>query len=253
MLWLIALAITLLSARYQRVTGPTYPLYGHATLAGTAFDWRLERTQAGDADHRVHVKTGSSITEGTLEYRPAGTAAWTSQPMTAIAGEVVGTIPHQPMGAKVAYRVTLRKFDQQIVLPPQGEAVMRFRGDVPAWVLIPHILAMFAAMLYSTRAGLETLSPAPRFGMLVGRTIAALVVGGILLGCLVAWYAFRAPWGGFPISNDVTDNKTLLALIVWLGAAVALRVGRNPKPYVALASVLTLAVYLVPHSMALPK
>jgi hypothetical protein len=251
MLWLIALAITLLAARYQRVTGPTYPISGHATLAGTTFDWRLERSQAGDADHRVHVKTGSTITEGTLEYRRPGDATWTSQPMSVMAGEVVGTIPHQPMGTKVAYRVKLRKLDQQVVLPPAGEAVLRFRGDVPAWVLIPHVLAMLAAMFYSTRAGLEVLSPRPKFGTLVGRTIAALVVGGILLGCLVAWYAFRAPWGGFPISNDLTDNKTLLALLVWLGAAVALRVGRNAKPYVVLASVITLAVYLIPHSLTL--
>jgi hypothetical protein len=253
MLWLIALAITLLAARYQRVTGPTYPISGHATLAGTAFDWRLERSNAGDGDHRVHVKTGSTITEGTLEYRRAGDAAWTSQPMTATAGEVVGTIPHQPMGTKVAYRVVLRKLDQRLVLPPSGEAVLRFRGDVPAWVLIPHILAMLAAMLYSTRAGLEVLSPRPEFRSLVLRTIAALVVGGLVLGCLVAWYAFRAPWGGFPISNDLTDNKTLLALLVWLGAAVAMRVGRHAKPYVVLASVITLAVYLIPHSAVITK
>jgi hypothetical protein len=109
---------------------------------------------------------------------------------------------------------------------------------------------MFAAMLYSTRLGLETLTPTPRFGVLVQRTIAALVVGGIVLGCLVSWYAFRMPWGGFPISNDPTDNKTLLALVVWIVAAVMVRWERRPRTWVAIASVLTLLVFAIPHSIA---
>lgn len=253
LLWLIALAVTLLAARYQRVTGPTYPLSGAATLGAKSFRYSLERTHAGAGGHRVRVDTAINGVEGALEWRPLAGGEWTSQPMTSVAGTVEGTIPHQDMAQKVAYRVHLRILDQQVTLPPQAPAVIRFRGDVPAWVLIPHILAMFAAMLYSTRAGLETLSPQPKFEMLTYRTIAALVFGGILLGCLVSWYAFRMPWGGFPISNDPTDNKTLLALIVWFAAALALKLGRKPKPWVLLASLVTLAVYTIPHSVSMPK
>ena len=253
LLWLIALAITLLAARYQRVTGPTYPLSGTATLAAKTFRYKLERTHAGEGDHRVRIDTGINGVAGVLQWKPLAGGTWFAQPMTSTGGSVEGTIPHQAMATKVAYRVQLRIIDQQLTLPPQTPAVVRFRGDVPAWVLIPHILAMFAAMLYSTRAGLETLSPQPKFEMLTYRTIAALVVGGMLLGCLVSWYAFRAPWGGFPISNDPTDNKTLLALIVWVAAALALKLGRKPKPWMALASIVTLAVYTIPHSISMPK
>jgi hypothetical protein len=253
LLWLVALAITLLAARYQRVTGPTYPIHGTATLAAKTFQYRLERTHAGAGDHRVRIDTAINGVEGVLESRPLAGGEWASQPMTSVAGSVEGTIAHQPMATKMAYRVQLRILDQQITLPPQAPAVIRFRGDVPWWVLIPHILAMFAAMLYSTRAGLETLSPQPKFEMLTYRTLAALVFGGIILGCLVSWYAFREPWGGFPISNDPTDNKTLLALIVWVAAALALRLGRKPKPWILLASVVLLAVYTIPHSVSMPK
>lgn len=253
LLWIVALAVTLLGARYQRVTGPTYPLHGNATLGGHTFGWTLERTHAGTGDHEVRIEPGSTGVQGALDWRPLEDGAWRSQAMRAEGESLVASIPHQPIAAKVAYRVRLAHGGREITLPESDPAVMRFRGEVPAWVLIPHILAMFAAMLYSTRAGLETLSPSPKFGGLAARTIAALVVGGILLGCMVAWYAFRMPWGGFPISNDLTDNKTLLALVVWLIAAAALRLGRRPKPWVLAASIVTLLVYLVPHSASLPQ
>ncbi|HUK63772.1 MAG TPA: hypothetical protein VLV15_10565, partial [Dongiaceae bacterium] len=211
LLWLIALVITVVAARYQRVTGPTYPMHGVTTLGGSTFRWTLERSHAGAGDHVVRIDVHSTEVQGTLEWKPIA-GEWQSVAMMQQGSALVGSIPHQPIASKVAYRVRLMHVGHEIVLPERGEAVLRFRGDVPAWVLIPHILAMFAAMLYSTRAGLETLSPAPRYDTLVFRTIAALIVGGIVLGCIVAWYAFRVPWGGFPISTDLTDNKTLLAL-----------------------------------------
>ena len=36
-LWTIAVVLALVFSAWQRVSGPTYPIYGHATLAGTAF------------------------------------------------------------------------------------------------------------------------------------------------------------------------------------------------------------------------
>jgi hypothetical protein len=253
LLWLVAVVITLVAARYQRVTGPTYPLHGTTTMGGSRFRWVLERTHAGAGDHVVRIDIHSTEIQGTLEWKPLAAGDWQAISMTQQGSALVASIPHQPIATKVAYRVRLTHVGRDIVLPEQGAAVLRFRGDVPAWVLIPHILAMFAAMLYSTRAGLETLNRAPQYDALVFRTIAALIVGGIVLGCLVSGYAFRAPWGGFPISNDLTDNKTLLALIVWVAAAGALRLGRPPRSWVLGASVVTLLVYMIPHSASMPS
>ncbi len=39
--------------------------------------------------------------------------------------------------------------------------VIRFKGDVPASVLVPHILLMFIAMLFSTLAGLMAIAKVP--------------------------------------------------------------------------------------------
>jgi hypothetical protein len=51
-LWAVAAVLTLLLARHQRVTGPTYPLDGRATIGSTSFSYRLERTHGDPASTR---------------------------------------------------------------------------------------------------------------------------------------------------------------------------------------------------------
>jgi hypothetical protein len=69
------------------------------------------------------------------------------------------------------------------------------------------------------------------------------------LGPLVQKYAFGAYWTGWPFGTDLTDNKTAIALIGWAGAFFAMRGSRRPQLWALLASVLLLAVFLIPHSM----
>jgi hypothetical protein len=88
--------------------------------------------------------------------------------------------------------------------------------------------------------------------LLTLRTLAATFLGGFPLGLLVSGYAFGQPWGGFPIGNDATDNKTLLAFLGWIIATLAVFRGRNPRATVLAAAALMLFVYLVPHSFAMP-
>ena len=137
LLGLVALAITVLAARYLHVTGPTYPVRGSATLGASTFLYTLERTHSGAGDHRVRVDTNVPGVEGTLEWKPLAGGEWTPQAMTSVAGSVVGTIPHQPLAAKVAYRVRLRSIDRNLTLPPLALAVIRFRGEVPHSASMP--------------------------------------------------------------------------------------------------------------------
>jgi hypothetical protein len=78
----------------------------------------------------------------------------------------------------------------------------------------------------------------------------------MILGPIVQKYAFGAFWTGFPLGYDLTDNKTLLMWLVWVGACGALglrgagtRRERAGRAAVVLATILMLAVYLVPHSL----
>jgi len=67
---------------------------------------------------------------------------------------------------KLDYQIRLEK-NESAVLVPSVPVTLRFKGEVPAWVIIPHVLAMFAAMLFSLRAGLEFLMPQPAYVKLV--------------------------------------------------------------------------------------
>ena len=253
-LWLIAVVLALLFARWQRVSGPTYPLSGRAALAGSTFAWQLERSHAGPGDHDVKLSPRVAGATGLVEWRehePAG--PWTAVPMTQVGDSLSAPLPHQAPGHKVDYRVTLTANGGSTALPPGGQATLRFRDDVPSWVLIPHIIVMMGAMLLSTRAGLEAFRREPSLKFLTLRTLAALFLGGFVLGCMVSGYAFGQPWGGFPISNDPTDNKTLIAFLGWAIAAFPVLRGRPARPFVITAALLTIVVYGIPHSVTMPK
>ncbi len=68
-------------------------------------------------------------------------------------------------------------------------------------------------------------------------------IGGLILGPLVQKYAFGAYWTGFPLGGDLTDSKTLFAVLVWL-AAFFLR--NKSRWWTVAATVLMVAVYLIP-------
>ncbi len=164
-------------------------------------------------------------------------------------GLLSGTLPHQPPAGHLEYAVLLRKGTFSIIVPSGNAAVFRFKGEVPLLILIPHVIAMFGAMLLSTRAGLECLLGVPRLKKLVPLTVGFLLVGGLILGPLVQRFAFGAFWTGWPFGTDLTDNKTLLALLCWAVVAIGVFRGRERRSLVILAATVTLIVFMIPHSL----
>ncbi len=249
-LWILAVIVTLVSARWQRMTGPTHPLDGRAVLGATAIPYRLERTHVGASAHRVEIPTDDPAVSGVVEWKRNRTAdPWTAVPMAREGGALAAELPAQPAAGKLAYRVTLERAGERVTIPAHDVVRIRWRGDVPAWVLVPHIAAMFTAMLLSTRAGLEWFNPRPNWRGYARATLVAVVVGGFVLGPLVLKHAFGMWWTGFPFGSDPTDNKTLAALVVWVVAAIAAWRVRDPRGWVAFAAVATLVVFAIPHSV----
>ena len=156
---------------------------------------------------------------------------------------------HQPPAGKLEYHLVLYKNDGKVMIPSRKNVVIRFKGDVPPFILLPHILLMFLAMLFSTRTGLEALRREPKLKSLVFWTVGLLFVGGMILGPWVQWHAFGAFWTGIPYGTDLTDNKTLIAMIVWI-IALGFTLGkRNARVVVLIASVVLLLIFIIPHSM----
>jgi hypothetical protein len=158
-------------------------------------------------------------------------------------------LPHQPPAGKLQYRVVLTKETARAVLPEDGGVVIRYKGDVPTWILVIHVFAMFGAMLLSTRTGLEYFNPDPNIKKLIYWTLGFLAFGGLIMGPVVQKFAFDAYWTGWPFGTDLTDNKTFLGLVGWIVAAAALRRSKNPKVWALAAAVFLFVIYLIPHSV----
>jgi hypothetical protein len=170
--------------------------------------------------------------------------------MTANAdGRLEARIPRQPAAGKVEYRILIETAGAVQSIPATETVVARYRGEVPACVLIPHIVAMFLSMLVSSRALFEVLRPGgPPARGLVLVSMVLLVVGGLILGPTVQRFAFGAYWTGWPFGHDLTDNKTLIAFLAWLPATVLAWRRAPTRLAVTLGWVVMMSVFLIPHS-----
>ncbi len=252
LLWLLALGFTLGVATYQRQTGPTYPIEASAQLGPTEFTYSLKRTHGGEGDHPVEIKINDSMAEGLVIWKRYKLDEPLQQvPMVWEEGRLVAYLPHQPPAGKLEYKVLLRRGVDNLVLPSGESAVIRFKGAVPAGVLIPHILSMFAALLMAARTALAAIFR-HKTRPLAWVTLALVVVGGLILGPIVQRYAFGAFWTGWPLGEDLTDNKTAVMALAWLIAIWRLR-GESGEHrgrwWTVGATVVTFTVFLIPHSM----
>jgi hypothetical protein len=205
---------------------------------------------------------------------------WTFTAMRREGGKLVGEIRVQPPGGKVAYRVHLFRAEGAVAnegsagdwamgpltaedvpvgamaVPAAGPVVLRFTGHVPLVIIIPHVLLMFLGMLWSNRAGLEALRRGADPTRLARGALDLLVVGGFVFGPLMQWFAFGKLWTGIPFGWDLTDNKTLFAVLGWLIAWLIVRRARKrgdaspARVWVVAAALLTLVVFSIPHSVA---
>jgi hypothetical protein len=174
---------------------------------------------------------------------------WTQQPMAREGDDLVLRLPHQPKAGKILYRIRLAGTDGSTAELTPEPVVIRFRGEVPAPVMIPHILAMFLGMLFSNAAALESLTGGQRLRKLTAWTLYCILIGGLILGPVVQKYAFDSYWTGWPLGRDLTDNKTALIALAWALALWRVRKSPPARAWVLTAAAITMAVFLIPHSV----
>ncbi|NOR15279.1 MAG: hypothetical protein GQ544_06220 [Candidatus Aminicenantes bacterium] len=250
LLWTLAVVITLFVLVYQRVTGPTYAMRGKVVLAGTEIAFELLRTHNSTHDCEIKIESPSPAIEGYIEYKRYPTQdALSKIPMTRQGDALVGLLPKQLSSGKLQYKVFLTSNGKEVSLSGKDPIIIRFKDPVPTWLLIAHIIVIFIALLLSMRTGLEALNSKANPRKLAIKTTVFLFLGGMILGPLMQLYAFGALWTGFPFGIDLTDNKTLFALIGWIIALIAGRGGKPARAWVLGAAVLTLVVFLIPHSV----
>lgn len=248
-LWIFTIILTLVFVVYQRLTGPTYPLDGTAELNGTEISYKLIRSSEGQSDALISIEVPDEDISGTLTYKRYKTDdEWTSTDMVYNDGKLNGYLPGQPPAGKLAYTVELEKAGSSVELTEEP-VIIRFKGEVAKILLWPHILLMFTAMLMSTRTGLEALVKGKRTLQYAWITLITLFLGGLILGPAIQLMAFGDWWAGWPLGQDLTDNKTAVSFIFWLIAVLRLRKHPNKGGWAIAAALILIAIYLIPHSV----
>lgn len=247
--WIVALLFTLAIAAFQRMTGPTYPVSGRMEVDGKKIEYRLLTSSDSDAPAKVTVTGDVQGLGGYVKFRKYRTDdAFTTAELTNDGKTLYAELPPQPPAGKLEYSVMLRSSGKDLPVN-EKPVVIRFKGRVPAPVLIPHVILMFCAMLCSTRTGIEALRKGPQLKILTLVTLISLGIGGMILGPVVQKFAFGAYWTGWPFGQDLTDNKTLVAFAAWTVAWLMIRKSDNNRKWIVAAALILLAVYLIPHSM----
>jgi hypothetical protein len=184
---------------------------------------------------------------------------------------LVGNLPAGEIGKRLKYRIELSLNGVlKTSMAPANERgyLLKYKGQVSSFVLIPHILLMFAGVFSSFMALFYG------FDLILGKrkvkqaAIAVLLsffcgfIGGVLIGIEVSHEVFGGSgWGGWPIGNDVTDTKTEIFLIFWLVTMIFGWLGLSGKKLkisnkafgtmIIVSFIVTLAAFLIPHSISL--
>ena len=246
--WTLAVLITLFMAAYQRLTGPTHPKRFQVEIDGNLIDYKLPRSSNGTGDFEIKIEMPDMAVSGNVIYKrykvneSHDTIGFIRQD-----GTLTAILPGQPAAGKLEYKVELYKNGQQLKITDDQNVVIRFKERVPAYVLVPHILFIFTAMLLSTLAAFFAIGNIPSYKFYTGLTLILFLLGGMLLGPVVQKFAFGEFWTGFPFGKDLTDNKALIASVFWVIAWLGNRKA-DRRYLVILAALVNLTIGLIPHS-----
>jgi hypothetical protein len=246
---LLASLITGAALVYQNLNGPTKPKRVVLWLSDNqAYHFKLTRSHGGISDCPIELIVPDTLISGDVFYRRYPTNEdWQKTPLIRAKDKLTAYLPHQPPAGKLEYYFLFRQEGKVLRVPAGEQVIIRFRGDVPAGIIIPHASLMFVAMFLSNLTLLLALFNFKSYKIFGIITTLTLIIGGLVFGPMVQKQAFGQYWTGFPFGFDLTDNKTLIASVFWLMAVIG-NLGKNRRFLTILAAMVMLIIFSIPHS-----
>ncbi len=250
--WFIAITaflLTVSAAYYQRITGPTYPLKVTFEFEGKTIKFQLPHSHETTSNCPVNIPLQGNDFSAKLFYRfyPT-TIPFTEINFTKKGDSLVAALPAQSSAGKLLYYIVVTKSNTIIFSNENEPQIVRFKGVVPSYILVPHILLMFTAMFFAVWVALRILTKMI-YKPYLYTTVIILFIGGMILGPIVQKYAFGELWTGIPFGWDLTDNKTLIAFSFWLIALFTNLRSHENKIWILIATIMTLVIFSIPHSL----
>jgi hypothetical protein len=253
-LWIISILLMIGIVIFQKTTGPTYPVTGKDVVNSQSYQYEFPRSHGGDGGALIQMVVKDKNIGAEITYRRFKSYdEWTIDTMKRAGDTLKYEFPHLIPAGKMIYHVCLLSNNKSTPVT-EKPVIVRYKGDVPALVIIFHLFFLFSAITLSIRAGFEAIYKGERLFSLALMTCITLFIGGIIIGPIMQDYAFGKLWTGWPSQGllkfgDLTDNKTAVTVIIWLIAMW--RIKKNPQAWVwgIIASIVMLIVFFIPHSL----
>ncbi len=267
LVWIFGIIFTLSAAVYQKMTGPTYPFKQDVSLNGKDYSLKYSRSGETTPDdiskpYIMVLELDEPGIEAVIKYRRYPTNdEFKTVPFVFKDNHYEAELPQQAAAGKLEYSATISDNTNSYDIPKQ---VIRFKDPVPLHWLIPHVLAMFLAMLFSNVTALMAIFNigdlkavkkefwvnfnTKNFVNMTIMTSVFFAIGGLIFGPVVQKFAFGDFWTGVPFGWDLTDNKTLIAAIFW-AIALYMNYKKPSRLWTIIATAVMLAIYAIPHSM----
>lgn len=167
-LWTLAFVITVTAAIYQRHTGPTYPKELNVSINNKPYNLKLTRSIALDEKSEVRLNITDTTIKAKLFFKRFNSNADYQTSEFKYRAEpkkegFIAEVPQQPAAGKLQYYIEISDSRGSQAYLKDSPIVIRFKGGVPIFILLPHILFMFVAMLFSTLAGLMAVIKFPLY------------------------------------------------------------------------------------------
>lgn len=251
-IWITAIILTIFASVYQKMVGPTHPDRMKTELNGTSYSYKLRRSNDGEHKAPIHLEIADNAVSAKLYYKSYPVIDGEEYIIIEFMREgdfLKAELPHQNAAGKLMYYIEFITDNGSVFVKQNAPIVLRYRDPVPDWVLLPHIIFIFMAMLFSNVAGLKAMAKSTDYKKFGIYTLIALIIGGFVFGPIMQKYAFGEFWTGVPFGFDLTDNKTLIALVAWIFAVWSSRRKEDSRTEFIIAAVVTIAVFLIPHSV----
>lgn len=247
LIWIIAVIITIAAAYYQRISGPTQAKRYAFEYQDSTIDFKLPRSNQGISDFHIKLLMPEAISGQVIYRRFPTNDVWDTLQFTRSNDTLKVLLPEQPAAGKLEYTVELYANGKNIEFGQDEHIVIRYRQDVPAWIMIPHVLLIFLAMLWSNATGILAALKVSVYKRNAWITLILFTVAGLIFGPLVQKAAFGAYWTGWPFGEDLTDNKVAVSVLFWILAVIFNR-KKERRWLVIIAALVMFIIFMIPHS-----
>jgi len=264
--YLLAIILTILLLGFARRTSTRHSSDLKFQVDGVTVEHRTVTENFGDGPKLEVKASNASAFSAVVFYSQEPGSGYEELPMSAGPDAFHAVLPALPKGKKWFYHIEFYRDNVKIAqLPEAHDQFVKFKGHVSPFILIPHIICMFATIFF----GLLTVftafdfnrgrSDARRSLIFLLLTLVFAFTGGFPLGYAVAYQAFGKGWEGIPLGWDITDNKTVFLFLFWLATFILAAGGLRGKKMrisggayaflVTLSFIVTFITFLIPHSI----